>query len=193
MTATGGLFLRTVRALPWLIAGAAALYAMQVTRPDYARMTAAARTEVAAGATGIGPAFQAGIGQAFQTKTLRWTGPEGEIRRDTAGTWLVLRLTAEARRQPAALVAVWQGATGRRYGASRRLIGAPQMLGSTLLQPGLPVEGLLAFELPPDEIEGGQLVLSGRLAPLMDRALWFAPLPRPVPQLDAFVLQGETP
>jgi hypothetical protein len=67
---------------------------------------------------------------------------------DTSGVWVIVRIRVAARDKPTSVsYAAVRDATGRIYVASQR-IDQPIADGSRTLQPGIPVEGEVAFEVP---------------------------------------------
>lgn len=66
---------------------------------------------------------------------------------DTSGVWILVRVRLVARNEPATLgYAAVRDADGRSYLATTRIT---QPLHGRTLQPGVPVEGEVAFEVPP--------------------------------------------
>lgn len=141
---------------------------------------------VHAGENGVGE------GRLFTTEltglrlsgTVSYTQFGKEVVRDTSATFLVAELAVSARERSQQVEAVWLGATGRRYAQSARLEDIPRALSSAWFEPGLKGKALAVFELPDDEIAGGQLVLMPRGNKLMDSAVHL-PAPNVLPARQA--------
>lgn len=182
-----------VSGMIWLAAGAAALVGLRMTMPDYRAMTGAIIVEAQSGEQASGRDFSARLYRLETAKELRWQGLGGEQSRQTGGVWLLADIEVESHLAPAGLDAVWLGATGRRYLSSRRVQDAPGQLPRAPLQPGLPHRGFAIFELPPDEIDGGRLMLARSLAPMFDTNLSLAPPATAVLAHETFDLAGAAP
>jgi hypothetical protein len=103
----------------------------------------------------------------------------GEL--DTAGVWVVVRVRVEAVEEPGTLgYAAVRDSRGRTFLASGR-VTQPLAGSGYQVQPGIPVEGEVVFEVPADAASG----LTVRLAqPLFDRRMEaVAEIPLPVDQL----------
>lgn len=114
---------------------------------------------------------------------------------DTQGKWIVLRVRLEAVGEPLAVryAALWDD-QGRSYEASDRL---QQRLvdGSRRLQPGIPVEGDVAFEVPAgatgltarftsSDISQRMDAMSAISLPLPDTATWLDPAPKAIKPIE---------
>jgi hypothetical protein len=87
--------------------------------------------------------------------------------RDTAGVWVVVRVRLAARDKPTSVDhAVLRDARGRSFVATPRVV--QPLVGNAVLQPGLPVEGDVVFEVPRDAASAR---LTIRLADALDPRL----------------------
>jgi hypothetical protein len=102
-----------------------------------------------------------GIALARTLRSDDWTGT-------ASGVWVVVRLRAETRLTSGAVTGSLT-AGGRTWNASDR---PPVSLDQTSTDPGLPVEGVLAFEVPRSALVDGVVLQLGRtLRPQADSAI----------------------
>lgn len=155
--------------------GAVALFAMMLSNPDYNSAVRAFVTPVAAGETGQTRLIR-GQFQGWRTAD-RITFPEygRDVQRTTEGLFLITDLALSGTTISTPIDAWWIGASGRRYAATRRIAGLPRQTDLLWLQPGLDSHAMAIFELPPDEVAGGALLLTLRFDPVLDGTLRLAP------------------
>lgn len=153
------------------IAGTGLLATMMLTNPGYQRATRPFQQAVPAGETGqtrlIGGSFD-----DWRTASIILTG---SARRDSQGVFLIAELTLSGTTTSTAIDAYWIGGSGRRYAATTRIAGLPRRLQDVRLQPGLTSHTVAIFEIPPDEIPGGAVLLTLPRDPMLDGTLRLAP------------------
>lgn len=158
-----------------VLAGAGLLAAFQATNPGYNETFRPFVIDV--------PADQPGDTRLFDGRIAGWRSADrisfSQFGRDrllnTQGVFLLVDLRLHANIQSTTLRAVWLGASGREYAATARAENLPGALESVALQPGLTMSALAVFELPPDEIAGGALILASPLNPPLDGVLRLQP------------------
>jgi hypothetical protein len=73
---------------------------------------------------------------------------ERGLKHDTSGVWIIVKVKVVARGEPMGVsYAAVRDGKGNTYRASER-INQPLAVGSRVLQPGIPVTGEIAFEVP---------------------------------------------
>jgi hypothetical protein len=115
-------------------------------------------------------AVGAGLGETARARTLTATGlsvrgaaviSDGGPAHDTGGVWVIVRIRATSLDEPMLMgYAALRDARGREFWASNR-VKQPFKDGRTL-QPGIPVEGEVAFEVPRDAATHVTLLLAER-------------------------------
>lgn len=172
-----------IRIAPVMIAaaGAVLLAGMMLTNPDYDRAVRPFETRVPPGESGqtrlIGGRIEGW--RTAERVTLAASG--SPVTRDTQGIFLIVDLKLFGTTESTMLRASWLGSSGRRYDTTSRISGAFRQVQDLWLQPGLDSTAIAIFELPPDEIEGGALILSDRIdAPLDGRLRLAAPPEAPI-------------
>ena len=108
--------------------------------------------------------------------------------RDTAGVWVVVRVRLAARDKPTTVDhAVVRDARGRSTLATPRVV--QPLIGNAVVQPGIPVEGDVVFEVPRDAAAAGLTIgLADALDPRMD-AVAEVPLPIDRATVDRWLAQ----
>ena len=162
-------------ALLALLAGALLLAGMLSTNPDYNRAVQPFVAEVPPGARGETRLIEASFTGWRTADQIRFPRFGSEITRTTSGIFLIVELELSGTSRSTQANAVWIGTSERRYSASKRVTGMTRHLDETWLQPGLAVSGLAVFELPPDEIEGGSLLLTLPSDPPLEGTLRLQP------------------
>jgi hypothetical protein len=147
-TTTGGRWVRWLGGAVLVLATVIAGGAIQSWTPDVVREQAPFVRTGVPGAVVDGRTFDVTV-LGVRGGTL--ISVEGATH-DTSGIWIVVRLRLTAKRDPLALgYAALIDASGRTYLSSGRfdqpLVGAPP-IASRVLQPGIPVTGEIAFEVP---------------------------------------------
>lgn len=154
----------TIRAFLVLASGAVLLAGLRWTTPSYAVLTGPIPTSGEQGETVAGRSFTAKVRDVRLADRLQAKLYGKTVERDTSGVWTVVSAEVEATAETSMVTAVtWLGPSGRHYVSTQRLEGLATLLETKPLQPGLPESGLFVFELPPDEVEGGVLLLSSAL------------------------------
>lgn len=171
-----------IRPAPLLIAAASAvlLAGMMLTNPDYNSTVRPFETTVAPGESGQTRLIGGQITGWRTADRLEFPSYGSPQSRDTQGVFLIVDLRLSGRTESTMLRAAWIGASGRRFDTTARVSGAFLQVQDLWLQPGLDSKAIAIFELPPDEIAGGALLLSDRIdAPLDGRLRLLAPLDAP--------------
>ncbi|MFS8479771.1 MAG: hypothetical protein FWJ93_12625 [Micromonosporaceae bacterium] len=91
--------------------------------------------------------------RTFEVRVLEVRGAKKIVRlgreRETGGVWVLVKVQAVARHEPTTIgYAAVRDARGRLFHATERI--AQPLLGGRTLQPGVPVEGEIVFEVPAD-------------------------------------------
>lgn len=163
---------QALASLAVVAAAALVLAGFRWTTPGYEILTGPIGASGVQGQTVAGRTFSAKIDDIRFADRVRLTRYGKTVERDTDGVWAVVSAELAALSETAVVhAATWRGASGRLYAASRRVEGAPGLLQGKILQPGLPSKGLFVFELPPDEVQGGILLLSAAASPRLDSEL----------------------
>ncbi len=160
----------TLRAALALLFAAAVLYGLQQTRPRYSQITSPIVT-----AGGMNERVQTGsfalsldsvrVARALDVETF------GKTKAYTsAGVWVVVEGTAEARHETLSLISAdWISKAGVRYALTDRIPATIEMLPGDVNQPGLPRRALLVFEMPQEAVAGGSVAVArSKLSPLDD-------------------------
>jgi hypothetical protein len=146
-----------------LAAAVAALWGMQRTVPNYNRLVAPIETDGEPGELVRGRTVAARVDRVALARTVRLHRFGRAQTFDTTGVWLIVRATATSVEGPAMMAdAVIETADGARYQQTERLSSARDLLSSRTLQPDVPTEGDLLFELPRDALAGAELLLAER-------------------------------
>ena len=167
-----------------VILGAVALGAMMNTIPDYNSSFQPFAVVADDDGVGQGRLFTAELVGLKTAGIVSYTRFGEDVSRDTSATFLVADLSITGRSESRQLEAIWLGATGRQYNQTARLEDAPRNLSTVRVEPGLTDRAIAVFEVPEDEIVGGQLALIPRGRFPMDSAVHFAG-PASVPEKQA--------
>lgn len=158
-----------------LAVGAALLAAMMLTTPEYNDAIKPFVTKVDAGQIGK-TRLISGRFDAWRTADqISFLEGENDVTRNTEGVFLIVNLQLSGTTRSTPVDATWQGSSNRRYQASKRVLNLPQQIDLLWLQPGVASKTFAVFELPPDEIEGGRLLLTLGYNPPLDGTLSLAP------------------
>ncbi|KXF74683.1 hypothetical protein ATN84_22575 [Paramesorhizobium deserti] len=166
-----------------VLVGGALLGVMMQTAPDYNSVVQPFRSHLATGETGEARSFRARFTGARLAERIAFRRFGRDLVRDTDGVFLIAEIEAEATVASQQIGATWRGASGRDYALSRRAQGIPTGLDSRWFQPGLTDRAIAVFELPEDEIAGGEMVLTNSFNAVFDSALHLAPPPLPADKL----------
>ncbi len=158
-----------------VIVGAALLAGMMMNNPNYDRALRPFVTDVMAGTRGETRTFSATFTGWETAGKLIFPYLGRPTTRTTGGIFLVTAMTVEGGQSSTRLSAVWEGASGRLYQETPRVRDLPQQLTDQWAQPGLESRAIAIFELPPDEITGGALMLGLPLDPRLEGKLRLAP------------------
>lgn len=171
-----------------LVLAAVLLAGMQRYTPGYAEITGPIPLRGALGETLSGRSFTVRADQVLLAERLRFKAYGREVVRDTGGVFALVIARLEA--QPASTTvggAIWRSAQGARFVASQRFQGAPRLLGTDRLEPGLPQRGLFIFEVPREAVAGATLLVAASRWPRLDTQAEIAlpaTLETPAPLLD---------
>jgi len=157
-----------------LLLGGAALGAMMSTVPDYNSSFRPFFVSANKAGIGEGRGFSARLLGLKTADVIAYTRFGQPMSYDTSAIFLVAEVSITGRSESRQLEAVWFGATGRQYRPSARLEDVPHGLSSASFEPGLEDRAVAVFELPQDEIIGGQLGLAPRGAGPGDRIVRFS-------------------
>lgn len=164
---------RAVLAAGGLAAAACLLALMRWTTPGYAELTGPLPVTGAQGEKVFGRTLAARVVSVRLADALSTERFGKAVTYDTGGVFALVTIEAEAVGQTGSITAAaWVGPSGRSFRHTDRVTtGAAALLLSQPLQPGLPRSGLMVFELPADEVAGGELRLSRTIAPRLDSEL----------------------
>ncbi|RMC36204.1 hypothetical protein [Paracoccus alkanivorans] len=146
-------------ALAAVLAGVVLLGGMMNTKPDYNSTFQPFVTNTNPGEEGMGRLFTARITEAHIASQIEFDHWGEQLRRDSAGVFLIVRLSASGTARSTRLTAIWLGASGRQYSVSSRVELPSSGIEYKWFQPGLFQRAVAVFELPEDEIKGGRLAL----------------------------------
>ena len=170
-----------------VLLGACLLGLMMNSTPGFDQVFRPLRVTAADGSVAHGRLHDAGIAGWQTTDRLMFERYGKPVTRDTQGVFLVVDLDIVDVRESIYLSAVWQGRSGRRYVQTARADGAPGTLDVRQFHPGMADKGRAVFELPLDEVQGGQLLLSRKGVNMLDSELALTPpadaAPRHEPEL----------
>lgn len=154
------------------VAGGALLGVMMTTAPDYNSVFTPFATHAPAGEIADGRLFDARFLGARPVQRITFDRLGKEVTRDTTGIFLIADFEVSGVTSSTRIAAGWKGPSGRLYKASTRFDYAPNTVDERSFQPGLTDRSFAIFELPEDEVSGGQLVLSARIMADLDSALY---------------------
>ncbi len=163
-----------------VLISAALLAGMMVSNPDHNSTFRPFITRVEADQVGQTRLFTAQFDAWHTAEQIVFRDFGSEKQRDSQGVFLIVDLKLSGTTTSALLGAAWVGASGRHYATTARVTGVPRQIEDLWVQPGLQSKAIAIFELPPDEVQGGALLLSPRLdAPLEGTLLLAAPVGAP--------------
>lgn len=154
-----------------LVVGIALLGAMMATMPDYNRVFQPFRITASEGEIAGGRLFSARFLDWETAGKITFENYGRNVERDTQGIFLIAHFEISEVQRSIGVAAVWEGRSGRHYMETGRAEGAPGALDDRQFQPGLVSRPHAVFELPPDEIAGGRLLLSQKWLNVMDSEL----------------------
>lgn len=152
-----------------LAVAAMLLAGMQRYTPGYAEITGPIPLRGDLGETLAGRGFTVRADKVLLAQKLRFKAYGREVERDTGGVFALVIARLEA--QPSSInvgSAIWRSAQGARFVASPRFQGAPRLLGTDRLEPGLPRRGIFIFELPREAVAGATLLVAASRWPRLD-------------------------
>ncbi|MFB2566944.1 hypothetical protein [Rhizobium sp. IMFF44] len=142
---------------------------LQSTTPSYAVLTGPIETSGLQKDTVSSKTFSVKVAKLLRAKTIAFTSYGKPVERQTEGVWLIVSVELQSKYDTMTIqAAAIEGASGRSYRQTHRADGAPRLLSSKDLQPGLPTTGIFIFELPEDETSNMTLVLSRQPSPQLD-------------------------
>lgn len=152
-----------------VVVATAALGGLRWTTPAYIELTGAMPVRGEGGERVAGRLLAVKVESVRLANRITVDAYGKRVTRDTGGVFAVVRIEASAVSETASIGgATWVGPTGRRYESTARIAGPASLLMGTPLQPGLPKTGILVFELPEDEVPGGELRIAQLLEPRLD-------------------------
>ncbi len=113
----------------------------------------------------------------------------GQVR-ETQGVFLIVDLKVFGTTESTMIRAAWIGASGRRYATTTRISGTLHQIEDVWLQPGLESSATAIFELPPDEIAQGAILLTLRIDPPLDGTLRLSAPTEAPEHADSIGLEG---
>lgn len=157
--------------LSLLLVGVTALILafLQSTTPSYAVLTGPIETTGLQKDTVASKTFSIKVGKIVRTKAISFTRYGQPVERQTDGVWLIVNVELQSKYETMTIqAAAIEGASGRLYRQSHRADGAPRLIPSKDLQPGLPSTGIFIFELPENETRRMTLVVSKQPSPQLE-------------------------
>ncbi|KRE14536.1 hypothetical protein ASE66_14310 [Bosea sp. Root483D1] len=145
------------------------LAGMQRFTPGYAEITGPIPLKGDLGETLTGRGFTVRADKVLLAEKLRFKAYGREVERDTGGVFALVIARLDA--QPVSTTvsgAIWRSAQGARFVASPRFQGAPRLLGTDRLEPGLPQRGVFIFEVPREAVAGATLLVAASRWPRLD-------------------------
>lgn len=152
-----------------LVLAAMLLVGMQRYTPGYAEITGPIPLKGALGETLAGRGFTVRADKVLLAEKLRFKAYGREVERDTGGVFALVIARLEA--QPVSVnvgSAIWRSEQRARFVASPRMQGAPRLLGTDRLEPGLPQRGIFIFEVPREAVAGATLLVAASRWPRLD-------------------------
>ncbi|MFV0332873.1 MAG: hypothetical protein ACK5JR_02215 [Tropicimonas sp.] len=169
--------MRLLRNLAIVLSGAAALAGLQATTPYFDDAFSPFVTRARSAELAHGRLFDARFTEWRLAGHVGVTINGAPTLRGTDGVFLIAGIELSDVRQTLPISAVWLGSSGRRYAASARFQGSDFALETRNFNPHVPNAARILFELPRDEVVGGQLVLAVRGSSILDSELHLAPPP----------------
>ena len=151
-----------------ILAAAVMLAGMMLTNPDYNSIVRPFVSHAGPGESGATRLIEGRLTGWRTADAIAFTDYSGDKLRRTDGVFLIAELTLTGRSTSTLVAAEWVGASGRHYATTSRVSGLRQQIEDVWLQPGLDMKAIAIFELPPDELEGGAVLLTLRLNPPLD-------------------------
>ncbi|MCB5362717.1 hypothetical protein H0484_02970 [Pusillimonas sp. CC-YST705] len=167
--------MRFIRLLIPLCLGVVVLAALMASTPGYDDAFKPLRQTVQHGESAHGRLFSVRFVDWMTAERLAYQLYGKPTTKDTQGVFLLADFQVSDVRESVSLSAAWQGPSGRRYAQTARLEDAPSALKSRQFHPGIETKGRAIFELPPDEIAGGTLLVSRKGLNVLDTELALLP------------------
>ena len=181
-----------IRPMPVLISlvGLALLAGMMLSNPDYNSVVRPFEVSVPPGGSGQ-TRLIAGQIEGWRTADVLTLPPtSGGQLRDTQGVFLIVDLKLFGTTESTMIRAAWIGASGRRYATTTRISGTLHQIEDVWLQPCLESSATAIFELPPDEIAQGAILLTLRIDPPLDGTLRLSAPTEAPEHADSIGLEG---
>ena len=157
--------------LSLVLVGLAALILafLQSTTPSYAVLTGPIETIGRQKDAVSSKTFGIKVDKIIRAKTLAFTRYGKPIERQTEGVWVIASVELQTKHETMTIqAAAIEGASGRLYRQSHRADGAPRLVSTKTLQPGLSSTGIVIFELPEADAHDMTLVVSKQPSPQLD-------------------------
>ncbi|KKB81181.1 hypothetical protein VW35_03300 [Devosia soli] len=149
-----------------VIVAALTLSFLQTTTPPYAMITGPLKTSGQQGEAVTSTTFSVQVGDVARARTIGYNRFGEAVALESSGVWVVVSAELRGFKETMPVHgATIVGASGRRYRQSDRASGAPDVLSTKVLQPGLPTTGIFIFEMPEDETGTMTLVVSEQYEP----------------------------
>lgn len=152
--------------------GGAVLAGMMVTTPDYNSVFQPFKIHASTGTVADGRLFDARFLGGRLVRNIAFKRLGKEVNRNSSGVFLIVDFEVLGVVASSQIAAKWKGNSARLYEASPRFDYAPNIIQERTFQPGLNDKSFAVFELPEDEVAGGQLILSTRGITDLDGALY---------------------
>lgn len=138
-----------------------ALYGMQRTSPGYADITRPIAVRGKLGENVQARTFALQTTGVRLARRLRYEAYGQEHVLTTSGVWAVVGVRAEALAESLSIMSAgWRAQNGARYEASQRLSTFSRLISQQRLEPGLPRDGLIVFEVPESQLAGATILVS---------------------------------
>ncbi|MEP7453114.1 hypothetical protein [Phyllobacterium sp. SB3] len=151
-----------------ILVAVALLYGMWVTKPRYGELTGPIAAYGKMHDLVHTREFDVKLNRVTFARELTYTQFGKTKALTTSGVWVIASVELAATTKSTGVsTAIWQGPTGLRFEQSNRvgwLPGQPPYM----LEPGLPKQAQLAFEIMPDQVNGATLLMSAQMLPSLD-------------------------
>ncbi len=142
---------------------------LQSTTPSYAILTGPIIRAGQQKDTVSSRTFSSKVDKIIRAKMLAFTRYGKQIERQSEGVWVIASVELQTKRETMTIqAAAIQGASGRLYQQSHRADGAPRLVSTKTLQPGLSSTGIIIFEMPEDDAHDMTLIVSKQPSPQLD-------------------------
>lgn len=161
--------IRLLLFLPLIGLSALMLAFLQSTTPSYAILTGPIATVGQQKDTVSSRTFSIKVDKIIRARTLAFTRYGKPIERQSAGVWVIASVELQTKQETMTIqAAAIRGASGRLYRQTHRADGAPRLVSTKTLQPGLSSTGIMIFELPEEDAHDMTLIVSKKPSPQLD-------------------------